>query len=167
MRTVLSDGTFARTVHRRHVRTSRARVCQLNLGIGTSGHKHAKLPDWVYSHSFEGAGPALPFGVAALLLLAEPRFLRATRRLRGPAPLRHHQGAPNELHQPLLGRLAVLTLAPPSTRHHSQPPLAVESRGELRRHSSPLCVVERLAGAHVPEQLDAGGRGVHVLPPRA
>jgi len=68
--------------------------------------------------------------------------------------------------QPFFGALAILTLAPPIARHDTNGLFAVQPRRELLQHARALLFRERARRADVPQQLDARGRRVHVLPAR-
>src|SRR5690349_2869007 len=104
--------------------------------------------------------------VAEPLLRVEARLFGRAARLRCPPLFRDDERRPHEIRQARFSALAILTLAPTIARNHPDGLLAVQARRQLLEHALALLLGERPRRPDVPQQLDARGRRVHMLPAR-
>jgi hypothetical protein len=88
----------------------------------TSGPLERETGGVLIDGSFVTAPAALTLPLAALALALEARLDRSARHSSALSRPRHDQSAPNELGQPRLGVLSVLTLASRVARHNAHRP---------------------------------------------
>src|SRR3954447_19936653 len=131
-------------------------------GIASRPFTHSRTLALPHSSSvLQGAAAALH--LAAVLLGVQARLaggLAGARLL----PLRlHDQRLAHQLHEALRHRLLVAVLAAVLAGGQQPPPLAADAVGELLADARALLVAHAGRRVHVPRQLHARGRGVHVL----